>query len=131
MVTVEEWINYLKTQMEWTYKDSNHNRQVIFGITAVLIGSILTFGNSVYTSNWIVAAIGVIGIGIFVYFLSYTLKFSDIIKCHFEDIQSLLVSIMVGTLSTHDEITLEYNRIIAEWEKKFGHFLRGEKAKFS
>jgi hypothetical protein len=119
MVTIQDWIEYLKRSEEGVHEDRNYNQRSVFAVASVLIGSILAVANGIYATNWSIVVLGFAGIFLFGYLLYVALQTTSFLLYCAREMSTLLSRIMLDEFPNTDEIAEEYKRIGKELQKKF------------
>lgn len=119
MMTIQDWLDYLKWHIEVIQRERQTNTRFVFACGVILIGSILAIANSVYTANWIMFIVGIIGASIFGYLLNYLITVGSDIAATAEVMISFISRIMLGEFKGSNEILAEYRRLIDEMGKKY------------
>jgi len=119
MMTIQDWLDYLKWHIGVIQRERQTNTRFVFACGVILIGSILAIANSVYTANWIMFIVGIIGASIFGYLLNYAMTVGSDIAATAEVMISFISRIMLGKFKGSNEILAEYRRLIDEMGKKY------------
>lgn len=119
MVTIQDWIEYLKRSEEVIHEERNYNQRNIFAVASVLIGSILAVVNSIYAAYWIIVVLGFAGIFLFGYLLYAALQTTSFLLYCVREMNTLLSRIMLDEFPNAGEIAKEYKRIGEELQNKF------------
>lgn len=125
MMTIQDWIDYLKWHLEILQQEHQTNWRTMFGLGVVLVGSILaiangiilTVANGIYSASWIMIGLGIAGVAIFGCILNWAIDYGSNVTKASNVIFSFISRIMLGEFKDSNEITEEYRRLLDVMKK--------------